>query len=103
MISYTESGELWGQVKLKPVVFVVPAAAVAEVLSASHRKWLATPGKAGQAHKDSQIRQFLPSYDHIFLDEKHTFSEGWLDRYRDNWEILSLEPARVEDESDSTL
>ena len=60
----------------KPLVFVVPANVVADVLSASHRKWLATPGRSGQTHKDGPIRQFLPSYSHIFLEEPHSFGEG---------------------------
>jgi hypothetical protein len=69
----------------KPLVFVVPAEVVAKVLNASHKKWLATPGRSGQKHKDSSIRKFLPSYSHIFGDEQQSFGEGWLDRYRDNW------------------
>jgi hypothetical protein len=85
----------------RPLVFVVPTTVVADVLSASHRKWLATPGRLGQVHKDGPIRQFLPSYSHIFLEEQHSFGEGWLNRYRDNWDILSLEPANVDIEADS--
>jgi hypothetical protein len=84
----------------KPLVFIVPATVVADVLSASHRTWLGTPGRAGQIHKDSPIRQFLPSYSHIFLKEPHSYAEGWLDCYRDNWNILSLEPTSVDVEAD---
>jgi hypothetical protein len=85
----------------KPLVFVVSAKLVADVLSASHRKWLATPGRSGHTRRDGPIRQFLPSYSHIFLDEQHSFGNGWLERYRDNWDILSLEPVAVDVESDA--
>jgi hypothetical protein len=84
----------------KPLVFVVPATVVGGVLSASHRKWMATPGRSGQIHKDGPIRQFLPSYSHIFLEEQHPYREGWLARYPDNWDILSLEPTTVDVEAD---
>lgn len=36
--------------------FVIPAADMARSVSASHRKWLATPGKSGQAHRDNKLR-----------------------------------------------
>jgi hypothetical protein len=52
---------------------------------------LATPGRSGQSHKDGPIRQFLPSYSHIFLEELLPYGEGWLDQYREKWDILSLE------------
>lgn len=37
----------------QPVVYVLPSALIAKVLSTAHQKWLATPGKNGRAHKDS--------------------------------------------------
>jgi hypothetical protein len=42
------------------VVYVIPSPRVAEVLAVSHRKWLATPGRNGQAHNDTPIRRLLP-------------------------------------------
>ena len=86
----------------KPLVFIVPATVVSNALSVSHQKWLATPGRSGQTHKNTPVRQFLPNYSHIFLQEKHEFGEGWLDRYREKWDILGLEqaPVDIEDGSD---
>src|SRR5271170_7099563 len=43
----------------QPIVHVLPSALVAEVLQRSHRKWLATPGKKGQAHKDGSMRRLM--------------------------------------------
>lgn len=41
----------------RPFVFVVPVAVVADVLALAHRTLLATPGKKGQACKDSDMRR----------------------------------------------
>jgi hypothetical protein len=43
----------------RPTVHVLPSTLVAEVLSVAHQRWLATPGKKGQPHKDSQMRRLL--------------------------------------------
>lgn len=85
----------------KPLVFIVPANVVANVLSTSHQKWLTTPGRSGQTHKNTPVRQFLPSYSHIFLEEKHSFGDGWLNRYREKWDILGLEKAPVDIEEET--
>ena len=54
--------------------YVVPSRAVAEHVRASHAKWLRTPGKRGQAHRDTNVRRFS--------DPEH--------RYRDRWDLLDL-------------
>jgi hypothetical protein len=36
----------------RPSTFVVPSNVVAKVVAASHKKWLADPGKNGQRRKD---------------------------------------------------
>src|SRR5262249_6938924 len=45
------------------VVHVLPSGIVADVLTASHRKWLETPGKRGQPHKDGPMRRMMPDYE----------------------------------------
>jgi hypothetical protein len=80
----------------RPSVLVLPSALVAEVLTNSHRKWLATPGKRGQPHKDGTMRRMLPDYRSIFGDMNNPYSEGWLEPYRDAWKLLKLEAAAVE-------
>jgi hypothetical protein len=42
----------------RPEYFIVPSVDVATQVKAGHQKWLATPGKKGQAHKDNSMRQF---------------------------------------------
>ncbi|MFM2136585.1 MAG: hypothetical protein RL021_1985 [Bacteroidota bacterium] len=42
----------------RPSYFIVPSKEVAKHVKAGHQKWLATPGKKGQAHKDTAMRQF---------------------------------------------
>jgi hypothetical protein len=36
--------------------FIVPAAVMAANVAASHKQWLATPGKDGREHKDNTVR-----------------------------------------------
>ena len=84
----------------KPLVFIVPASVVASVLATSHRKWLSNPGKSGQTHKDTPVRQFLASSSHVFLEEQHSFGDGWLDCYREKWDVLGLEKAPVNFEAE---
>lgn len=42
----------------RPDYFIVPSKEVAKLVKEGHKKWLATPGKKGQEHKDSALRQF---------------------------------------------
>jgi hypothetical protein len=58
-----------------PKYHIVPRADVAKYVSEDHEKWLNTPGRKGQAHKDNSIRNFAD------LDEK----------YLDRWELLGLD------------
>lgn len=69
-----------------PDAFVVPSAVVARIIRLSHQTWLAKPGRNGQAHKDSDIRRFLPRYDQLGLGEE--YGPGWLEPYRDAWDKL---------------
>jgi hypothetical protein len=57
-----------------PQYFVVPRADVAEFCRESHKAWLTAPGKAGQPHKDTDMRKFQ--------DPKGA--------YRDRWDLLDL-------------
>ncbi len=41
-----------------PDFFIVPSEYVAEYIKRSHKKWLETPGKKGQKHKDTSMRKF---------------------------------------------
>lgn len=53
----------------RPDNYIVPSHIVAERVSSSHKHWLATPGKKGQAHNDSSMR--------LFEDHKMEFLEKW--------------------------
>lgn len=63
----------------RPTVHVLPSALVGDVLTATHRKWLATPGKKGQPHKDGVMRRLLPDYARVFLASDNPYPMGWLD------------------------
>ena len=59
----------------EPDYYVVPKEAVAKYTSDNHKKWLATPGRNGQPHQDTSIRQFK--------DEN--------DQYLGRWDLLGLD------------
>jgi hypothetical protein len=81
-------------------VHVLPSVCVAEVLFSAHRKWLEIPGMKGQSHKDSQMRRLLPDYTRIFGTMDNPYPKGWLDQYRDAWQLLQLESGDVEKEEE---
>jgi hypothetical protein len=83
----------------RPVVFVIPSSKVAEVLRASHRKWLSTPGMRGQAHKDTVMRRMMPDYTRVFGTNDNPYPKGWLDPYRGAWHLLDLEPSELDNPS----
>jgi len=57
-----------------PQYYIVPRATVANFCRESHKAWLAAPGKAGNQHKDTDMRKFQ--------DPKGV--------YRDRWDLLGL-------------
>lgn len=76
-----------------PIVYVMPSSIVAEVITTPYQIWLSTIGKNGRVHKDTDIRWLLPDY-RKFIRADNEFTkkhiEGWLDQYKENWEILNL-------------
>jgi len=86
--------------EVRPLVYVLPSVRVAETLAASHRKWLANPGKSGQPHKDGPMRRLLPDYTRTFGATNNPYPKGWLDPYRDAWHLLRLEATTVGEEAE---
>lgn len=66
---------LLGQDTLLPEFYIVPRAEVAKYVRESHAEWLRTPGKKGQEHRDTNVRQFD--------DPKGKF--------KDRWDLLGLD------------
>lgn len=69
----------------QPFTYVVPAPVVATCLAVNHQRWLKLPGAKGQAHKDNDMRRFLPDYSHLGLSQ---FDDGWLAEHREAWHLL---------------
>jgi hypothetical protein len=67
-----------------PTVFIVPSAIVAEAVRKSHKAWLATPGRKGQAHNDHDMRRIIPNYPYAV----ESYPDGWLDKYLNQWDQL---------------
>lgn len=72
-----------------PQAFVIPSAGVANALYMAHRAWLARPGRGGVAHKDGDMRRFLPDYTREGLEQD--FGPGWLEPYWEAWYLLAPE------------
>lgn len=53
----------------RPEYFIVPSKVVATYVKEGHKKWLETPGKKGQMHNDSNMRQFS--------DKEGKYLERW--------------------------
>ena len=76
-----------------PVVYVLPSKVVAAVLKEAHNIWLNTPGKNGQKHKETLMRRLLPDYRKTLKSKDQileNYSNGWLEKYKENWKILNL-------------
>ena len=59
----------------RPRFFVVPRAEVSKFVRESHREWLSTPGRAGRAHQDNDMRKFKDS----------------AGKFLDRWDLLGLD------------
>ena len=76
--------------------YILPSRVVADRIRRGHRVWLATPGKGGRPHKDSNMRQFKLGPPNIkpITEAGETLIKqypiGWLDQYHENWGILGL-------------
>jgi len=53
----------------RPDFFIVPSKVVADHVRVGHARWLETPGKQGQQHKDSNVRKFR--------DDGGIYLEAW--------------------------
>jgi len=63
-----------GKMTDRPRFHVVPSQVVAERTKRGHRKWLETPGKKGQKHRDTPMRQFA----------------DLADEFLERWDLLEL-------------
>jgi len=71
-----------------PSCYILPSVVVAKVLRESHLAWLASPGKGGKAHNDTDMRRFMPDYHKQTGGTMTDYGKGWLTQYRDAWDLL---------------
>lgn len=69
-----------------PEIYVIPAKVVAKVVKESHAVWLATPGKNGNQHNDTDMRRIRKNYG----TKLKSAPEGWMDKYFENWSALEV-------------
>ena len=68
-------------------VYVVPSAAVAEVVSRSHETWITQPKRDGSPRKDTSMRLLRKDFTNL-LGADTAFGAGWLDKYFEAWDQL---------------
>jgi len=68
-----------------PIVYVVPALKVAEVVTESYAKWLNTPGQKGQPHNETDMRRIRNNYG----EDLRSAPDGWLNEYLEKSELIS--------------
>lgn len=76
-----------------PIVYVMPSKIVATALKRCHGVWKDTPGKNGVRHKETDMRRLLPDYRRTIKSNHEVLNDytvGWLDKYKENWDILNL-------------
>lgn len=79
-----------------PTTFVVPSAVVAAALKKTHQMWLRRPGIGGRPHKDSKLRRLVPDYSVYLGKDSGEYGPGWLERYREAWNLLPPEIPKPE-------
>ena len=76
----------------RPLVALMPSAEVATSIAAAHQKWLDTPGKKGQKHKDNPMRRLLPDFAKSLHAADFPYGADWFNKYIDAWDLLKLDP-----------
>lgn len=69
----------------RPVTYIIPSDVIAKVIRASHRAWLAVPGRNGQPRKHNEVRVLRQKYSPELTD----FPAGWLDQYKERWDLIT--------------
>lgn len=79
------------------VCHIIPSQIVAEAIRLQHQAWLTTPGRNGRSRNDNDYRRLMPdctiNTEPITDEGKIVFDRyrlGWLDEYKENWNILGL-------------
>jgi hypothetical protein len=61
--------------------YIIPSEEMAKHVCEAHKRWMETPGKNGQAHRDSAVRT-------VHLPPHKSFS-GWnISEYKDRWDLI---------------
>jgi hypothetical protein len=75
-----------------PEVYVVPSSLIARHTSMGHAEWLKGVRPDGRPRKDSRMRQILDPVPKSVGDAvRADFPDGWLERYKENWDILGTD------------
>jgi hypothetical protein len=67
-----------------PATYLIPSEVVAEVISRAYRIWLATPGRNGRVHQETEFRRVQPAYEYPVPG----YPNGWMEQFREHWRQL---------------
>jgi hypothetical protein len=77
-----------------PEVHIVPSSLIAHHTSMTHAEWLKGVRPDGQPRKDSRIRVVVDPVPKSAADAvRAEFPDGWLERYKEGWDILGTDTA----------
>jgi hypothetical protein len=75
-----------------PEVHIVPSSLIAHHTRMSHAEWLRGVKPDGQPRKDTPMRVVLDPVPKSAADAvRGAFPDGWLERYKENWDILGTD------------
>jgi hypothetical protein len=75
-----------------PEVYIVPSSLIAHHTRMGHAEWLKGVKPDGRPRKHSRIRQILdPVPKSVGEAVRAEFPDGWLERYKEDWDILGTE------------
>ena len=77
---------------VRPLVYVMPSAVVANAIAYSYKIWIDAPGKKGQRHNENKMRRLIPDFDKTHKITGSVYGAGWLDKYQDAWHLLKIDP-----------
>lgn len=79
------------------ISYILPSKVVADCLRITYQGWLKTPGKGGRPHKENKLRRLVPDHSYYVKPTSaegeatvRKYGVGWMDPYKENWNILGL-------------
>jgi len=77
----------WHETDKLPECYIVPSEKVANILQNDHQSWVNTPAKNGKTRNNGDMRKLCRDHTKN-LGSNTEYCEGWLNKYKNNWDQL---------------